>query len=66
MGDSTDAPYTSIFFLGLPCRPSGAGFKDIKHFKPSFREGLAAAPWHPAARAKWRPSALNLSLIRAT
>ncbi len=44
----------------------GAGFKDIKHFKPSFREALAAAPWHPAARAKWRPSALNLSLIRAT
>ena len=29
----------------------GAGFKDIKHFKPSFREALAAAPWHPAARA---------------
>jgi hypothetical protein len=41
-----------VDFPGLPLQAQfGAGFKDIKHFKPSFREALAAAPWHPAALA---------------
>ena len=59
-------PHTRRFSWPAVQARFGAGFKDIKHFKPSFREALAAAPWHPSCTGQWRPSALNASLIRAT